>query len=209
MLPGMDGWDVLGQLKASPETADIPVMMLTMLDDRRTGYTLGAADYLMKPLERERVVSVLGKHAHLGRVGRVLLVDDDSDNRLMMRRILEREGWLISEAENGRVALECLPQCQPDIILLDLMMPEMDGLTFLSELRLLDAWRSIPVIILSARELSGAERQQLHGCVARVLQKGACSQEYILAELRRVLLARIGQSTRPVSTSDQPGMLES
>ncbi len=128
MMPGMDGWTVLSRLMADPELGDIPVIMLTIVDDKRRGYTLGALDYLTKPIDRARLVAVLTKYR---RDLPVLVVDDDAGIRQLLRRILEEEGYMVVEAENGRVALERLGERVPGAILLDLMMPEMDGFEFL------------------------------------------------------------------------------
>jgi CheY-like chemotaxis protein len=132
MMPGMDGWAVLSALKADPEIADIPVVMLTIVDDRNLGYALGASDYLTKPIDRERLVTVLRRYR---RDGPVLVVDDDVVVRQLFRRILEPEGHVVVEAENGRVALERLRDVSPSVVLLDLMMPEMDGFEFVGEFR--------------------------------------------------------------------------
>ncbi len=110
MMPGMDGWAVLAALKADPEVADIPVIMLTIVDDRNLGYALGASDYLTKPIDRERLVTVLKQHR---RDRPVLVVDDDAEVRQLLRRMLESEGYAVVEAENGRVALERLRDGSP------------------------------------------------------------------------------------------------
>jgi Amt family ammonium transporter len=191
MMPGMDGWAVLSALKADPATADIPVVMLTMVDDRSMGYALGASDFLTKPIERKRLMSVLDKYRCATPSCQVLVIEDETTIREMMRRMLEKEGWSVAEAENGRVALDRVAEDVPELILLDLMMPEMDGFQFLKELRQNPAWRSIPVIIVTAREISLEERQQLNGNVKKILQKGAYSREDLLSEVREMVLACI------------------
>ena len=139
MMPGMDGWAVLSALKADPDLADIPVVMLTIVDDKNLGYALGAADYLTKPIDRERLVTVLRQHR---RDRPVLVVDDDAEVRRLLRRMLEPEGYTVVEAENGRAALGHLRDVSPSVILLDLMMPEMDGFEFVAEFRRHEAWRA-------------------------------------------------------------------
>ena len=141
MMPGLDGWAVLAALKGDSATASIPVVMLTMLDDRSLGYALGAADYLTKPIDRERLVAALAPYR---RELPVLIVDDDPDLRALLRRMLEREGYAVDEADNGRSALERVREHTPGAILLDLMMPEMDGFEFLEELRRDEAGRAHP-----------------------------------------------------------------
>src|SRR5213593_1948931 len=146
MMPGMDGWAVLTALKADPLLADIPVIMLTIVDDKNLGYALGAVDYLTKPIDWDRFAAILQKYRCVHPPCTVLVVEDDADTRDMLRRMLTREGWAVSEATNGRVALERVAASQPELILLDLMMPEMDGFAFIEALRQHDAWRSIPIV---------------------------------------------------------------
>jgi ammonium transporter len=184
MMPGMDGWAVLTALKTDPELAHIPVVMLTMIDDKNLGYTLGASDYLTKPIDRSRLISLLEKYRCVRSSCLVLVVEDDSSIREMIRRTLEKETWEVAEAENGRLALEHLTNITPDLILLDLMMPEMDGFQFIAQLRHKAAWQSIPVIVITAMDLSEEERGKLNGSVKQILQKGAYSQEALLKEVR-------------------------
>ncbi|MBI4494088.1 MAG: response regulator, partial [Chloroflexi bacterium] len=172
MMPGMDGWSVLSALKADPDLADIPVVMLTMVDEKNLGYTLGASDYLVKPIDRERVAAALRKQWPEAGSRRALVVEDDGSAREMLRRLLEREGWAVVEAENGRVALERVAAQQPDLILLDLMMPEMDGFEFVVELRKRSEWRTIPVVVVTAKDLTVEDRLRLNGYVEKILQKG-------------------------------------
>jgi CheY-like chemotaxis protein len=184
MMPGMDGWAALAALKADPALADIPVIMLTIVDDKNLGYALGAADYLTKPIDRDRLVAMLKKYRCEAPPCPVLVVEDDAQIREMLRRILAKEGWLVSEAEHGRVALERVAENRPELILLDLMMPEMDGFQFIEELRKQEAWRSIPIIVVTAKDLSEEDRLRLNGYVEKILQKGAYSREALLAEVR-------------------------
>ena len=186
LMPGMDGWSVLAALKADAELADIPVVMLTMLDDRNLGYALGAADYLTKPIERERLVSVLGRYRQ---DLPVLVVDDDPDFRELARRMLEREGYTVIEADNGRAALDRLHDGLPGVVLLDLMMPEMDGFDFVAAVRDQPAWRSVPIVVITAKDLSAEDHERLNGYVARVLQKGALSRETLLGQVRDLVAA--------------------
>jgi signal transduction histidine kinase/CheY-like chemotaxis protein len=192
LMPDMDGWTVLTALKADPELADVPVILLTMLDEQTLGYTLGASDYLSKPVDRRRLADILSRVG--GEARTVLVVDDDPNAREVLRGLLQKEGWTVTEAENGRVALGRLAWKRPGLILLDLMMPQMDGLTFLKEMRQREEWRTIPVVVVTAKELSDDERRQLHGQVARVVQKGATSCEVVLEEIRVVLQGRAAEA---------------
>ena len=150
----------------------------------------GASEYLTKPIDRERLIAVLTKYR---RDLPVLVVDDDAGIRLLLRRILEAEGYAVVEAENGRAALERMGERAPGAILLDLMMPEMDGFEFLSALREREAWRQIPVVIVTAKDLTAEDHERLNGSVVRILQKGAYGQEDLLAEVRALLAASIGR----------------
>ena len=187
MMPGLDGWAVLAALKADAELAAIPVIMLTIMEDRNLGYALGAADYLTKPIDRDRLLAVLARHR---RDRPVLVVEDDADTRELLRRLLERAGFSVVEAETGRVALDRVRAQPPGLILLDLMMPEMDGFEFLAELRRQTGGRGIPVVVVTAKDLTPADHERLNGQVQRILQKGAYTREDLLAELRELVAAR-------------------
>src|SRR5437870_9435634 len=190
MMPGMDGWAVLSALKADPDVADVPVIMLTIVDDRNLGYALGASDYLTKPIDRERLVTVLKQHR---RDRPVLVVDDDAGLRQLLRRMLEPEGYAVVEAENGRVALERLRDVSPSVVLLDLMMPEMDGFEFVAELRRHEAWRALPVVVITARDLSFDDHERLNGYVQKILQKGEHGRDQLLAEVRELVATSVAR----------------
>jgi signal transduction histidine kinase/CheY-like chemotaxis protein len=187
LMPGMDGWTVLRALKGNPLTASIPVVMVSMLDDQDTGYALGAADYLTKPFDREKLVLALRRFRRGSSPRPVLVVEDDPATRDLVRRALERDGWIVSEADNGRRALESLSLTVPDLIVLDLMMPEMDGFEFVTELRRSEAGRRIPVVVVTAKEITAEDRTRLNGHVRRIFSKGSFSREELTAELRRAL----------------------
>jgi len=193
MMPHKDGWAVLSALKADPHVAHIPVVMVTMVDNKNMGYSLGAADYLTKPIERERLMTILDKYRkhppNPSDILTILVVDDDPAVRQLMRRILEKEGHTVIEAENGRIGLERITERAPSLILLDLMMPEMDGFEFVARLRKHEVWREIPVIVVSAKHLSAEEWLQLSGAVEKILQKGAYSVDSLLCEIREKVAA--------------------
>jgi CheY-like chemotaxis protein len=182
VMPGMDGWMVLAALKANPDLADIPVVMLTMVDDRNKGFRLGAADYLMKPVDSDRLTAVLRRHRGDPTARRVLVVEDDADQRRRLRALLEKDGWAVDEAADGREALDRLAP-PPSLILLDLLMPVMDGFEFLACLRERADARSVPVVVLTAKELSAADHDRLRGSIDAVLLKGAVGSEELLAEV--------------------------
>jgi PAS domain S-box-containing protein len=192
MMPKMDGWGVLTSLKADPATADIPVVMLTMVAEADLGYMLGAAEYLQKPIDRERLVGVVGKYRKAGGSNEVLIVEDDENSREVLRRSLDRQGWHVTETADGRAALEAVAAKAPALILLDLMMPEMDGFEFLSELRQNPAWAAIPAVVLTSKDLTPEERAWLTGKVERILQKGTYSRDALIREVRQIAAACAG-----------------
>ncbi|BAP55048.1 PAS domain S-box [Thioploca ingrica] len=190
VMPQMDGWDVLSVLKNDPELATIPVIMLSLLEDKTLGYSLGATDYLVKPINHERLITVLHKyHLDAKTSAPVMVVEDDNSIREMMGRTLKNAGWQVDLAENGLIALEHLKQNLPALILLDLMMPEMDGFEFVSRLRQEPSYADIPVVVLTAKDITTEDRQRLHSGVETIFQKGAYSQEKLLTEIEQVLIS--------------------
>jgi CheY-like chemotaxis protein len=187
MMPHMDGWTVLQALKADPATATIPVIMLTMVDEKQMGFALGAADYFTKPIDFSRLHQVLKKYGDASGSPTVLVIEDDASTREMMRRALDKEGWAVIEAPNGRIGLERLDGTVPALILLDLMMPEMDGFEFMEALRRRGDGRSVPVIVMTAKDLTPEDHRRLNGGVERIIQKSALSQQELLELIRSVL----------------------
>ena len=188
MMPDMGGWSVLSALKDDPELAEIPVIMITMMDDKNKGYALGVSDYLTKPIQRERLLAILEKYRYETAACQILVVDDDEIMRRMIRYLLEKEGWIVDEAENGQVALEQISLSQPELILLDLMMPTMDGFQFIDELHRNPAWRSIPIIVVTAMDLSAERRLKLNSEVKQILPKVGYDQTQLLNEVRQLVL---------------------
>lgn len=170
MMPGIDGWTVLAAIKGDPELQDIPVVLLTIVDEKNRGFSLGASEYLVKPVDRDKLTGVLrtivGPHDR-----RVLIIDDDDIGRKAVRNALQQDGWDVTEAENGRVALRQLAEAQPSAIILDLMMPEMDGFMFLEEMRNKPEWHAIPVVVITAKDLTAEDHARLNGCVERIIAK--------------------------------------
>jgi CheY-like chemotaxis protein len=184
MMPDMDGWSVLAALKSDQALRDIPVIMLTMVDDPERGFTLGAADYATKPVDRARLSQILKKYTCPHPPCPVLMVEDDAATRKLTRAILEKEGWKVTEAENGKKALACMERERPSLILLDLMMPEMDGFEFVERVRQHREWRAIPIVVLTARDLSAQDRRRLNGFVETILHKAGDSRATLLKQVR-------------------------
>jgi signal transduction histidine kinase/CheY-like chemotaxis protein len=187
MMPGMDGWEVLAALKEDPETADIPVIVVSIVDERGLGFSLGAADYLTKPLDFSRLSSVVNRHAKVGQGQRVLVVEDDEATQELLQKRLTKEGWQVVAASNGREALERLTQGPPDLVLLDLMMPEMDGFEFLEAFRKQPGCAQITVVVMTAKILTPADHLRLRGQVSQVVAKANLSPEMLAAEIRSAL----------------------
>ncbi len=172
MMPGIDGWETLRRLKDNPETRDIPVVVVSIVADKRKAVVLGAVDALSKPVSEDQFQRVLVHHlADVDRAG-VLIVDDDRDARELLGQFVEGQVSTAKFAENGQVALSLMQDYKPDIIFLDLMMPVMDGVTFLRLIRAEARFRDIPVVIITAKQLSAHERNELEARVVTILEKG-------------------------------------
>ena len=183
-MPRMDGWTVLRNLKDDPHLSAIPVIMCTVIDEQNLGFSLGASDYLLKPVNWERLKEVLSRVQADMPHGDVLVVDDDPDTRTRLEGLLSKNGWTVTEAENGRAALDAVRGRVPALVLLDLNMPEMDGFTFLREFRSEPEWAAIPVVVMTARDLSPGERAELKGGGARVFEKGRVGMKELVTQLR-------------------------
>ena len=177
MMKGMDGWEVLQLLKSDPGLSDIPVVIISIIADRRRALVLGALEALTKPVVEQDLVGIIGKVLGDQRVGRVMVIDDDVDARSLVIEHIGNRAGEIKQAVNGREALESLQAFSPDLVFLDLMMPEMDGLTFLQEMRAIPRFTQTPVVILSAKTLTSAERAELDKRVVQVIEKGDSTME--------------------------------
>ena len=193
MMPRLDGWSVLTALKADPQTAQIPVIMMTMVDNQNLGYALGAADYILKPISKNNLRKVLDKYRSESSSNTILIVEDDPDTRDMLRRQLENHSWKVIEAEHGRQALDIISNQTPELIISDLMMPEMDGFELVHELRQHQKWSSIPVIALTAKELTSIEQKKLQGRVEKIFQKGGYQRKILLQEVHNLLSEAINR----------------
>jgi CheY-like chemotaxis protein len=191
LMPGMDGWAVLSALKGDPALAAIPVVMLSVVDDKPTAFALGVAEYLTKPIDRAGLAAVLRRYTPAGSSRSVLIVEDDAAVRRVLRRELKAEGWSVTEAANGRIALELLAVRAPDLVLLDLMMPEMDGFEFVEALRTRNGDSRIPVVVITAKDLTDEDRRRLNGGVERVVEKRGRGPEALLAEVRGAVAERL------------------
>ena len=187
VMPQTDGWKVLSELKSKPITEHIPVVMVTIVEDRSLGYSLGASEYLSKPVDRNQLVKVLKRFLGDDISRKILVIEDDEKTRSVMVRYLKKEGADPIEAENGRVGLEKMAECKPALILLDLMMPEMDGFEFVEKYRENPNWHDIPIIVLTAKTVTEDDRNRLDGWVQELYSKGDNNIEQVLNEVCALL----------------------
>ncbi len=191
-MPHLDGWSVLHAIRSDPELADMPVVMVSVVNEQGLGYTLGATDYLVKPIEWDRLKAIMDRYRHAEGPAEVLVVDDDPDARARLRTMLERDGWTVAEASHGREALARVAVQSPALILLDLMMPIMNGFDFLAALRGRPGCRDIPVVVLTARDVTASERARLEQQADQVWIKGTISLSELAQDLREVLARHRG-----------------
>lgn len=188
MMPKMDGWEVLSHLRADHELANIPVIVLSMIEDKNIGYSLGATDYLVKPISREQLSNALQKY-HFSKTEKsplIMIVDDDLATRDMIAKMLRKAGWRICKAEGAQVALDYLQRRSVDLIISDLQMPGLDGFQFTEQLH--KHHSNIPVIIITAEDLIVEQRLRLKAAqVANIYQKGAYTRETLIKEIEQLL----------------------
>jgi adenylate cyclase len=191
LMPELDGWSVLRELKSIPELAPIPVIMLTIVDERSKGYALGASEYITKPIDWTRLRAVL-HHLNGGPSRRdILVIEDDEETRRLLASTLADEGWRVIEAEDGREGFKRLRERRPNLILLDLMMPEMDGFEFLELLRGDVAFSNIPVVGMTATDLSEVDRRRLNSGIVDFVSKAACDRDELLARIRDFVMHNV------------------
>jgi len=186
IMPGKDGWETIAMLKGDPETRDIPIIVISASDNRELGYRLGVRDYLVKPIDREALLSVLGR-LDSGQLKDILVVDDEPLVTTMICQMLEFSGFAARSASNGEEALAQIGRARPDAVLLDLMMPVMDGFEVIERLQADPTLRKVPVVVVTAKDLTKAEREFLQRRVSRVIQKGRMDPMALTQDLREML----------------------
>ncbi len=189
LMPNTSGWEVLARLKADAATAEIPVVIISILDEERLGFAMGAAEYVTKPVDRERMLAAVRKHIRESgeRSPTILVVEDDAATRDVLRRTFEKEGWQVREAVDGKEGLAQMEADKPAMIVLDLMMPNVNGFAFIEELRSRPDLDDIPVVVLTALILADEDRRRLNGRVERIIQKGQSNRADLVAEIRRLV----------------------
>ncbi len=203
LMPHKDGWQLLHDLKSDATTQDIPIIVLSIVDNKALGYQLGAFDYLLKPFDREAILAALARIPP--QRGRLLVVDDDPQVVDLVRQLLEGEPYEVMAAADGQEALEAIQQQQPDIVLLDLLMPRLDGFAVIEHLRQDPRYQQLPVIVLTAKTLTAAEDARLDQSVRTVIQKRGLDRGTLMAELQgllRVHRAQHGLTTRHEATPE-------
>ena len=200
LMPGADGGNLLLQLKTHPLLANLPFVMLTVNEQAHRGLTFGASDYLSKPIDGAALSAIMAKYSAARSENPIMVVEDDPPTRNMIVRLIEREGWPALQAENGKVALDLLAKHVPSVVLLDLLMPEVDGFAVLRAMRAHAVWRDIPVVVLTSLDLTAEVRGFLENQAERVLQKGSYSRDELLREVRdsvEEFMRRTGRSNPP------------
>ncbi|HKK15462.1 MAG TPA: response regulator [Gammaproteobacteria bacterium] len=193
VMPGMDGWEVMQVLKADPDLTKIPIVMCTVIDDEEHAFSLGVAEYLTKPVDHKRLQKTLESRCPGGNC-RILIVEDDTVQRQLISRELQNDGWQVFEAEHGRAAMERLREKTVDIVLLDLEMPEMDGFEFVEAIQKNPVWRDIPVVVLTGKDLTSADRSRLNGYVKTIIAKGNRGLNSVIGNIQKVLKDRVNHN---------------
>ncbi|MFL2527097.1 MAG: response regulator [Candidatus Azotimanducaceae bacterium] len=194
LMPEMDGWSVLRTLKADPETENIPVVMASILDEQKQGLALGANDYVSKPVNRDKLITALRRFVGTGPGKSVLIVEDDPDSRMFLRRLLRSEEYEVFEAINGKDGLDKLEELDgnPDMILLDLMMPVMDGFEFLDKIKKMESKAEIPILVVTAADLNQKDLERLRGGVENIIQKSDMTRDQIVQEVSNLISSNSG-----------------
>jgi CheY-like chemotaxis protein len=191
LLPEIDGWEVLTRLKQDEATRNIPVVVVSVVDNPQLGRALGALDYFVKPVDRQSLLSRLGAHTFTTKVRqqeiRILMVDDEPANLDLLQSILQPAGFTLSRAPGGREAIEMARADKPHLILLDLLMPDMSGFDVVAALRGAEATRSIPIMVLTAKDLTDEDRRQLNGQVAAVFERNSLAGAELIGWLHQLV----------------------
>ena len=194
MLPGRDGWEVIQELKGDPQTVDIPIIILSMMDNRQLGYSLGAAEYLVKPVSRKALRERLSRLRAASALRLALAVEDDPLEQRVLELGLREAGLEVTSCSSGAAALDWLQHHTSDLITLDLMMPGVDGLEVLDQIKARPRLRDVPVLVITAKEILPEDRARLNSRIAAIIQKGPAQRDLLLAEVREQLQQRLEQT---------------
>ncbi|MCX5719276.1 MAG: response regulator, partial [Nitrospirae bacterium] len=187
MMPKKDGWQVLRELKKTPETQDIPVIILSIVDNKRLGFSLGATEYIVKPVEKQVLLRKLRNLEKTTTIKRILVVDNDPDTVKMMSNVLKEAGYKITIAYNSRDAIASIEDFEPDLIVLNLTMPEVSGFDVIEYLKTEERAKDIPLIVVTHKDLTENEIDDLNGRIQGILNKGVLTKEDLLNELKETI----------------------
>jgi len=187
MMPGQDGWQVLQELKSTPETQDIPVIILSIVDDRKMGFSLGAAEYIVKPVDKEVLLRKLRNLERITKIKKILVVDNDTAAVELAGNVFSEAGYLVTSAYNSKDAIRAIQQSMPDLIVLNLTMPEVSGFDVIEYIKTEEAIRDIPLIVLTRKGLTEKEVNELNGRIQGILNKGLLTKEDLLSELSSII----------------------
>lgn len=201
MMPGKDGWSVLKALKKDLSLSNVPVILVTMVENRGLGFSLGAVEYLTKPIDRNRLADVINRCLRHKSHGSVLIVDDDEDMRESMQDILRIDGWDVVAVSSAESAFSSIGSNPPSLILLDMMMPTMNGFEFMGQLRDNPRWRSIPVIVVTGKELSAKELQRLQAMSASVVNKASYEHDALLRKIHNLVEKKLAPQFSQIASA--------
>lgn len=187
VMPDIDGWTVYKKLKSTPLLSEIPVIIVTIGDYQKMAKDFGVVDFLSKPINWKKLSKILENYKLITKSRHILVVDDDVTTRIILRKMLVKDGWRIAEAEHGKDAIKCINEEKPELIILDLLMPVMDGFEFLKILKADDAWKNIPVIVITSKDLTEEDYSFLTDNVDRVIQKGKYTRKELILRINEAI----------------------
>jgi len=187
LMPKKDGWQVLRELKSTPETQDIPVIILSIVEEKKLGFSLGATEYILKPVEKDVLLRKLRNLEKTRKVKRILIIDNDPDTVRLIGNVMKETGYEVTAAYNEKDAIRSIQDFRPDLIILNLTMPEMGGFDVVEYLKTADGVRDIPLILLTQKDLSEKEIDDLNGMIQGILNKGVLTKEDLLKEIKETI----------------------
>ncbi|HSB31107.1 MAG TPA: response regulator [Candidatus Sulfobium mesophilum] len=187
MMPVKDGWQVLRELKSTPETQDIPVIILSIIDEKQLGFSLGAAEYIVKPIEKDILLRKLKNLEKMAKINRILIVDNERDAVKLIGTMLTEAGYEVMEAYTSEEAVDAMRGSKPDLIVLNLTMPEVSGVDVIEHMKADDEIRNIPLIIVTQRELTERQMSELNGRIQGILNRAKLTTEGLLKEIKETI----------------------
>jgi len=184
LMPTKDGWEVLRELKETPETQDIPVIILSIVDDKRMGFSLGATEYIVKPVGKQALLRKLRNLEKLGKIKRVLVVDNDPETVRLIGNVLKEAEYQVTTAYNSKDAIKSIQDFRPNLVVLNLTMPEVSGFDVIEYLKTGEGVKDIPLIVLTHKDLTEKEIDDLNDRIEAILNKGVLTKEDLLKELK-------------------------